>query len=322
MSEHFVFPARDSDTAWETSEIYRQNADGTGLTRLTTNGVVDCQPRWSPDGSKIAFLRGSMGGLDLFVMDENAGAVQQLTFNGPIQDCGDDHGFRWSPDGTKLLVSENGPQGISWVIRPANGSAPDTVFAANDTTDIDIFGFVSPWSPDGSAIVYQSYGGSNPGIYVCTLSPRSHRFVVAGGGEPFWSTDGTRLYFEKPGRELWSVTLARTDERPCATVDDFLLPSPQRTQLVFQENDGPTDDLRLLDLVACADRSIWPAPPDRPGYTEPIQWSRDGRFLLYSERLGPDSSRVRAVEVATSRIVSAFDETSRQRPRGFVDWKP
>ncbi len=308
LGGHLVFSMRDVNNTMGTGEIYRQKADRTGFTRLTTNAVEDCHPRWSPDGTKIAFLRSAGTGLDLYVMGEDGGGVLQLTFNEPIMGCGSDHGFRWSPDGTKLLVTEQGPQGISWVIRDVNGSPPDTLFAANDTTDIDIFGFVNPWAPDGSAVTYSTYGGMNPGMYLCTLSPRSHRFVVAGGGDPFWSADGSRLFFEKPGRELWSVTLAGTDERSCATIDDFMLPSSQRTALVYQDNNGPTDDLRLLDLGACTVRSLWPTAQGRPDHAEPVQWSRDGRHLLYWEFLGPDSSRVRAVEVATARVSVVFDE--------------
>jgi Tol biopolymer transport system component len=39
-------------------EIHSINADGTHARRLT-QGHVDSAPAWSPDGSKIAFLRDS-----------------------------------------------------------------------------------------------------------------------------------------------------------------------------------------------------------------------------------------------------------------------
>ena len=37
-------------------EIYIVNADGSGLTRLTTNEVRDGLPAWSPDGRWLAFV--------------------------------------------------------------------------------------------------------------------------------------------------------------------------------------------------------------------------------------------------------------------------
>jgi Tol biopolymer transport system component len=39
-------------------EIYVVDADGTGLTRLTTSEADDEHPTWSPDGSRIAFASG------------------------------------------------------------------------------------------------------------------------------------------------------------------------------------------------------------------------------------------------------------------------
>jgi Tol biopolymer transport system component len=39
-------------------EIYVVNADGTGLTRLTSSKADDEHPTWSPDGSRIAFASG------------------------------------------------------------------------------------------------------------------------------------------------------------------------------------------------------------------------------------------------------------------------
>jgi len=38
-------------------EIYTINADGSDLTQLTFDNLFDCAPRWSPDGTRIAFAR-------------------------------------------------------------------------------------------------------------------------------------------------------------------------------------------------------------------------------------------------------------------------
>src|SRR5262249_1359080 len=38
-------------------EIYAMNADGTGVRQLTDNLVDDFSPAWSPDGSRIAYVR-------------------------------------------------------------------------------------------------------------------------------------------------------------------------------------------------------------------------------------------------------------------------
>jgi tricorn protease-like protein len=49
--------ARTEDLASSSTEIYRMNADGACLTRLTTSPVGNYKPSWSPDGQRIAFER-------------------------------------------------------------------------------------------------------------------------------------------------------------------------------------------------------------------------------------------------------------------------
>src|SRR5205809_374376 len=63
-------------------EIYVMNADGSAPTRLTT--TVAHQPRWSPDGQRIAFTsgRGCDTGLcigDIYVMAADGSAPVRLT---------------------------------------------------------------------------------------------------------------------------------------------------------------------------------------------------------------------------------------------------
>ncbi len=50
-------------------EIYKMNADGTGVVRLTNNGAIDSEPAWSPDRTKIVFTSFRTGNGDLYVMN-------------------------------------------------------------------------------------------------------------------------------------------------------------------------------------------------------------------------------------------------------------
>jgi len=65
-----------------TFEICTMDADGTNLTGLTFNSVLEGTPTWSPDGQKIAFHRNVSGpqSSQLFVMNANGTDQTQLTF--------------------------------------------------------------------------------------------------------------------------------------------------------------------------------------------------------------------------------------------------
>jgi TolB protein len=65
-----------------TFELCIMNADGTGLTRLTSNEVPELTPSWSPDGRQIAFHRPVGGGaqFQLFLINADGTGERQLTF--------------------------------------------------------------------------------------------------------------------------------------------------------------------------------------------------------------------------------------------------
>ena len=67
------------------SEIYSANADGTSVIRLTNNSLYDYSPKFSPDGTKIAFLRivtatnGAADPTELFIMNSDGTNEIKLT---------------------------------------------------------------------------------------------------------------------------------------------------------------------------------------------------------------------------------------------------
>jgi Tol biopolymer transport system component/pimeloyl-ACP methyl ester carboxylesterase/Ca2+-binding RTX toxin-like protein len=89
----------------ENSEIYIMNADGSDQTRLTSNSTTDAAPKWSPDGSKLVFLRDLSNGVDthdpeIFTMNVD-GTDQTNVSNHASLDQEPD----WSPDGSHFVFS-------------------------------------------------------------------------------------------------------------------------------------------------------------------------------------------------------------------------
>ncbi|HEY0514594.1 MAG TPA: hypothetical protein VGH73_22015 [Thermoanaerobaculia bacterium] len=164
------------------SEIYVMNADGTGQTNLTHNLADDHDLAWSPDGSRIAFLRS--GGL--WVMNADGGNQRQLgaSVSRPA----------WSPDGTKIAVSfQSGTtSGISVINADGSGGAGLTSTVAGRPDS-------SPnWSPDGTKIVFVSGRDANSEIYVMNADGSNPVNLTNSLGEdysPSWSPDGSRIVY-------------------------------------------------------------------------------------------------------------------------------
>jgi TolB protein len=69
------------------SEIYLMNADGTGVTRLTSDAAYDAEPAWSPDATRIAFARTLWDSeqnpvFEIYVMNADGSGVRGLTTSG------------------------------------------------------------------------------------------------------------------------------------------------------------------------------------------------------------------------------------------------
>ncbi len=68
-------------------EVVTMNPDGTNVTRLTNNNVLDFDPIWSPDGREIIFESFREGNVsELYRMNADGSDVVRLTTNGAPED--------------------------------------------------------------------------------------------------------------------------------------------------------------------------------------------------------------------------------------------
>jgi TolB protein len=234
---------------------------------------VAAEPRWSPDGSRIAFLMSPRGHLtryagdgDICVMNANGTDIRRLT------DGLDASSPAWSPDGSRIVFVKG--QGQALVVMSARGSDQHVIARARGYYEWPA------WSPDGHAIAYQSHPDRGSDITAIfriqpdgtgdrQLTPRS-----ASGGFPAWSRSGSRIAYSASER-IWVMnsngTKAHgvTDCRlPC--VDDFAPAwSPDGSELVFvrQEDGGGARRLYVLELSTRAVRALtpgirWASSPD------------------------------------------------------------
>ena len=159
---------------------------------------------WSPDGSRLLFLRDSIGGSfegnDLYVLHAN-GTVDRLTTGGGVL------GGSFSPDGTKVVFARipgfREPVDSLFVVS-VEGGTPQQI----ETGGEEPASSYPVWSPDGQSVyffgVFRDGADDAPGLARTNADGTGDGFLVGdlildevegGAAGLSWSPDGTRLVF-------------------------------------------------------------------------------------------------------------------------------
>lgn len=127
-------------------------------------------PKWSPDGTKIAYVSFESGNSAIYVQDITTGARQLLSGRAR----GINGAPAWSPDGSRmaLSLSYTGNPQIYVMNLGSRQETPITTGLSINTEPV--------WAPDGQSIYFTSDRSGRPQIYQ----------VSAGGGTP------TRITFQ------------------------------------------------------------------------------------------------------------------------------
>ncbi|MFW5963105.1 MAG: protease, partial [Bacteroidota bacterium] len=91
-------------------DLYSVDADGGTARRLTSHKGYEMFPRFSPDGSRIAFTGQYDGNTEVFVMPAEGGSPERLTYTATLgrDDVADRMGpnnitMTWTPDGESII---------------------------------------------------------------------------------------------------------------------------------------------------------------------------------------------------------------------------
>jgi len=136
-------------------DIYVASRHGGTARRLTSHEGLELFPKFSPDGSRIAFSAEYNGTRQVYVMPVTGGSPKQLTWYndvGPMPPRGgfDYRVLDWTPDGEHVLVRANR---LPWGVRM--GRYYLVPAAGGDEQAIEVpEGGGGMLSPDGSTLVY------------------------------------------------------------------------------------------------------------------------------------------------------------------------
>lgn len=176
-------------------KIYTIDLSNGRIAALTPAGDWnDEQPRWSPDGRRIAFASDRGGSYNLYVMNADGGDVERLT-----EHAGNDHDPSWVPDGESLLFASDRDRGPGRADLYRLWLGDRTVDRL--TTNFEGMAFMPSVSSDGAWAAFvsttfpQPDGGWVNQIHVIELATKlTWPFdVTAPGCWPSWSPDGQSI---------------------------------------------------------------------------------------------------------------------------------
>jgi dipeptidyl aminopeptidase/acylaminoacyl peptidase len=322
--------------------------DETGKVVWTVADRYVSDGRWSPDGTRVAFVHVYPDpAFDhvLFVASIDRRVLTRIQAH--VRE------FSWSPDGTKLaypacastcgpsraqgahrlvIADATGRRGPHPVPLPASAGAPGRTL-----TDVQ-------WSPDGSLIAFVSHDDVGTHLNVVHPDGRSLRRVAEGDlGSVRWSPDGSLIAFVSQDDVGWHLDVVHPDGSSLRRVADGgpLLrfewsPEGKRLATVVPVGPAPKDDSQVdprpadvsvvnadgTDLHRIA-RCRCDLGGRRLDFYESVAWSLDGTRIAYISGRGntvstirPDGSGATLVATQPARAGRAYWYPS------FPMWRP
>jgi tricorn protease len=242
-------------------DIWIVPKDGGTASRLSSPPGEEQYPRFSPDGSEIAFSGNYDGNTDVYVMPAMGGTPRRVTYHPAL-----DRLLDWTPDGRRLLMASRRASGIPvshLYLVDAAGGLPERLPAP--------YGEIAALSPDGRRLAYTTKdvstrtwkryrGGLAPDIWLLDLRTRDARNVSddpANDEFPMWH--GETLYFlsargPEQRSNIWKLNLAGGTPQQVTRFEDVDVawPAIGPQDIVFQAGGR----LHLLDLATDEHREV------------------------------------------------------------------
>lgn len=194
--EEIVFRSNRADGV---NELYLIGRDGSNLRRLTFDGAAVRTPRFSPDGTKIAFASAKSGNFDIWTIDRDGTNAKRITTNLAREEAPS-----WTSKGEILF--QRGPflceTGCTAVVVTADGTSERTLpLGAIDPGGLDA-------APNGERLLF----ARDRSIWVAEFDGSAARRLTTPAANqldfrPAWAPKGNHFAFARDSdgltNELW-----------------------------------------------------------------------------------------------------------------------
>ncbi|MEG4489597.1 DPP IV N-terminal domain-containing protein [Microcoleus sp. D2_18a_B4] len=201
-SQFYLSPDGQQVAFVKDKNIYKMNADGSGMTKLTKSPDEDIISGrsdlfWSPDRTKIAFLSGADPKEQIYTINADGTNLKKLT-NNPQNEVYSVKLF-WSPDSSRIAYYYNKPGDSSgeqqdiYLLDINRGTAKNLTQKPRNYDEIS-------WSPDGKFIAFVAGEFNNQKLYTIKadgnqLNQLATRLKPSGISQLAWSSDSQQIAF-------------------------------------------------------------------------------------------------------------------------------
>ena len=247
-------------------DIYTMAIGGGAPTRIAEGLAYEQQPRFSPDGRRIAFTSDRGGGDNIWIMNADGSDKRQLTkedfrlLNQPS----------WSPDGRFIAAKKHFTTGRSlgtgevWLYHVSGGGGVPLVKKPNEQHQKELG--EPTYAPDGKAIYFTKNITPGP-IFQYAQDSNTNLFEI-------------QRYELATGEVTTVVTGAGGSVRPT--------PSPDGRKIAFVRRERARSKLYVKDLVSGEERKLYDALDQDvqetwavSGVYPNMAWTPDSRSILF-----------------------------------------
>ena len=303
----FAMETADWKANRRVGHLYRINVDGTDQVQLTFSERGETSPRWSPDGTQVAFLARRDGDEhnQIYLLHSGGGEARRLTTHAAAPAS-----IAWTPDGTRLLFVA--PEAKTPEEREKD-RLQDDVYAFEETN----FKQRHLWAVDLTGTTTRVTEGAYS-VVQYAISPDGSRLVMSRAPSPL-------LEFSHLA-ELWVTDARGGDARQLTSgnrvSEGSLAISPDNTRVLFRAGANEAMEgyhngkIFVLSLAGGPAGLVMPA---NAAYdVSDAEWSKEGSTIYFVASMGVHDE-VFSLDVASKRATAL---TSGEHSLGGFDYVP